>query len=103
MTARNLLEQICKKYGEEGLRAALLTLPPREEMILRLWTGFDKEEPHAKTFREIGKEFGLSGARIGQIVSKSRKEILNPTERRARKIEEILSNWRRWKEWDNQG
>jgi len=99
MTTKSLLEQFLSKYGEDGLRAAFVIVPPREEKILRLWVGLCEGESRPLNFKEIGKRCGLSGSRIGQIVSKALRELLDPPRWKSNQIEEILENWREAKKW----
>jgi hypothetical protein len=50
------------------LRCALLSLPPREERVVRLYFGVGGIAP--LTLREIGAEFGISGGRAEQLLQK---------------------------------
>ena len=50
------------------LRWALLSLPPREERVVRLYFGVGGIAP--LTLREIGAEFGISGGRAEQLLQK---------------------------------
>ena len=50
------------------LRWALLSLPPREERVVRLYFGVGGIVP--LTLREIGVEFGISGGRAEQLLQK---------------------------------
>ena len=50
------------------LRWALLSLPPREERVVRLYFGVGGIAP--LTLREIGVEFGISGGRAEQLLQK---------------------------------
>src|SRR5262245_57914672 len=54
---------------EQDLRAALSTLEPREERILRLYFGLDGVEP--LTLEQIGARLGLTRERIRQIKQKA--------------------------------
>lgn len=50
------------------LICALLSLPPREERVVRLYFGVGGIAP--LTLREIGAEFGISGGRAEQLLQK---------------------------------
>jgi RNA polymerase primary sigma factor len=56
---------------------ALSTLTPREEKIVRMRFGFDRNGQE-RTLEEIGNYFGVSRERIRQIESKALKKLRNP-------------------------
>jgi RNA polymerase primary sigma factor len=58
--------------------AALSTLTPREEKIVRMRFGLDRNGQE-RTLEEIGNYFGVSRERIRQIESKALKKLRNPT------------------------
>ena len=62
------------------LYLALADLTDREERIVRLRFGFD--DNILRTYKEIGDEFGLTGARIQQIVMKAIKKLHHPVRKR---------------------
>lgn len=62
------------------LYLALADLTDREERILRLRFGLDDDI--LRTYKEIGEEFGVSGARIQQIVKKAIKKLHHPVRKR---------------------
>lgn len=57
-------EEFLEKEQTRVIREAINTLPKRTADIIIKICGF-YEEP--KTYRELGKEYGISGGRIGQI------------------------------------
>ncbi len=60
---------------------ALATLPAREERVLRMRFGINKEE---KTLEEVGKLFKVTRERIRQIEAKALRKLRHPS--RARKL-----------------
>ena len=62
------------------LYLALADLTDREERIIRLRFGLDDDI--LRTYKEIGDEFGVTGARIQQIVKKAIKKLLHPVRKR---------------------
>jgi len=62
---------------KEKLYQALDTLSPREKMIIEMQYGLDGKAP--KTQGEIGKVFGISGARVNQIVKTALEKLRRPS------------------------
>ena len=62
------------------LYLALADLTDREERIIRLRFGLD--DNILRTYKEIGNEFGATGARIQQIVKKAIKKLHHPVRKR---------------------
>ena len=62
------------------LYLALADLTDREERIIRLRFGLDDDI--LRTYKEIGDEFGVTGARIQQIVKKAIKKLHHPVRKR---------------------
>ena len=62
------------------LYLALAVLTDREERILclRFWL----DDDILRTYKEIGDEFGATGARIQQIVKKAIKKLHHPVRKR---------------------
>ena len=68
----------------EAVRAALKTLPEREERVIVMRYGLDG---HAgMTRKAIGKEFGVSGERIRQIEAKAMRRLRHPSRSRALRV-----------------
>jgi RNA polymerase primary sigma factor len=55
----------------------LVTLAPREEMILRLHFGIGRKMRYS--LREVGKQFSLTPQRIGQIQAKAFRKLRQTT------------------------
>ena len=62
------------------LYLALADLTDREERIVRLRFGLDDDI--LRTYKEIGYEFGVTCARIQQIVKKAIKKLHHPVRKR---------------------
>lgn len=62
------------------LYLALADLTDREERIIRLRFGLDDD--FLKTYKEIGDEFGVIGARIQQFIRKAIKKLHYPVRKR---------------------
>ena len=60
----------------EQLRAALSTLTPREEKILRMRFGIGEKSTY--TLEEVGKDFSVTRERIRQIEAKAIKKLRHP-------------------------
>jgi RNA polymerase primary sigma factor len=61
---------------EEQTRKALMTLPPREEQIVRLRFGIGQKVDY--TVDEVGKSFGLTRERVRQIESRALRKLRIP-------------------------
>ncbi|MGH7885537.1 MAG: sigma-70 family RNA polymerase sigma factor [Thermodesulfobacteriota bacterium] len=59
----------------KSVNAALSTLPPREEEILKMRFGINKEDSY--TLDQIGKHFSLTRERIRQIEKKALEKLSN--------------------------
>ena len=59
------------------LRAVLLSLPPREQRVLRLRFGIE-EGPEGRTLEEVGRVFGVTRERIRQIEAKALAKLRTP-------------------------
>lgn len=59
-----------------SIEAALKTLTPREEKVIRRRFGFDAP---CMVLREIGLEFGVTGNRILQIQDMALRKLRHPT------------------------
>lgn len=81
-------EEVLNTMSREEVEKALDTLTDREAEVLRLSFGFYDGKP--KTLEEIGKVFGLGGARIGQIKQKALRKLSHPS--RSKNLNELLDN-----------
>lgn len=98
LVAEDDLDEVVRlDFLKQALNSTLSTLTPKEEMVLRLRFGLEDGEAH--TLAEIGKEFKVTGGRIGQIEAKALRKLRHPS--RSRKLaigldEEIpLSQYRK--------
>lgn len=71
------------KTTRELIDKALQLLSPREEQVLRVRWGWDKEP---MTLREVGERFAVTGERIRQIQSKALTKLRALLGRRAFKL-----------------
>jgi RNA polymerase primary sigma factor len=63
----------------EQAEAALATLSPREERVLRLRFGIGQRDAH--TLEQIGQQFSLTRERIRQIENQALKKLRVPRTR----------------------
>ena len=68
---------------KEQLLAAIDTLTPREQKVIRLRYGLD--DAHPRTLEEVGKEFEVTRERIRQIEAKALRKLRHPN--RCKKLE----------------
>lgn len=61
---------------KEQLLAAIDTLTPREQKVIRLRYGLD--DSHPRTLEEVGKEFNVTRERIRQIEAKALRKLRHP-------------------------
>lgn len=73
-------EELEQRSRVRRLKEVLLTLTPREERVLRSHFGLGCAE--AKTYRQIGEEFGVTQERIRQIEAKAIRKLKHPSRRR---------------------
>lgn len=68
--------QLVRRERYEAIIAALdKTASPRNREIVKLHYGLGEYEGTTKNDEEIGKLFGLSGARVGQILEAARRKL----------------------------
>ena len=61
---------------KEQLLAAIDTLTPREQKVIRLRYGLD--DSHPRTLEEVGREFNVTRERIRQIEAKALRKLRHP-------------------------
>jgi len=76
----NPAEQTVNRELSEQVRAALSTLTPREEKILRMRFGVGEKSDH--TLEEVGQDFNVTRERIRQIEAKALRKLRHPTRAR---------------------
>lgn len=77
----------------EAAESVLVTLSPREEKIIKMRFGLEKDgQPH--TQKEVASHFAVTAARVKQIESKALKKLRHPS--RARLLREFLDEASTW-------
>jgi RNA polymerase primary sigma factor len=72
-------EEVVVALGDDALHRAILTLPPREQEVIRLRYGFDlKEDP--KSLEEIGRRLGITRERVRQIETQALSRLAEQRE-----------------------
>ena len=64
--AANVEEEVVVALGDDALHRAILTLPPREQDVIRMRYGLDAEQ-EPKSLEEIGRRMGITRERVRQI------------------------------------
>jgi RNA polymerase primary sigma factor len=59
-------EEVVVALGDDALHRAILTLPPREQEVIRMRYGLDVEQ-EPKSLEEIGRRMGITRERVRQI------------------------------------
>jgi len=80
-------EAAAKAMLREQLNEVLVTLTPREELVLRLRFGIDDGQP--RTLEEVGKQLNVTRERIRQIEAKALKKLRHPN--RSKKLKDYMS------------
>jgi RNA polymerase primary sigma factor len=62
----NVEEEVVVALGDDALHRAILTLPPREQDVIRMRYGLDVEQ-EPKSLEEIGRRMGITRERVRQI------------------------------------
>src|SRR5881628_3339336 len=62
----NVEEEVVVALGEDALHRAIATLPPREQLVIKLRYGLDREHD-PKSLEEIGRRMGITRERVRQI------------------------------------
>jgi RNA polymerase primary sigma factor len=64
--AADVEEEVVVALGDDALHRAILTLPPREQEVIRMRYGLDVEQ-EPKSLEEIGRRMGITRERVRQI------------------------------------
>lgn len=75
--AANPADQTVNNELSDQVRAALSTLTPREEKILRMRFGVGEKSDH--TLEEVGQDFNVTRERIRQIEAKALRKLRHPS------------------------
>ena len=75
--ASNPADQTVNNELSDQVRAALSTLTPREEKILRMRFGVGEKSDH--TLEEVGQDFNVTRERIRQIEAKALRKLRHPS------------------------
>ena len=75
-TIKSPVETAAQLILKEQLLAAIDTLTPREQKVIRLRYGLD--DSHPRTLEEVGREFDVTRERIRQIEAKALKKLRHP-------------------------
>ena len=67
----------------------LQTLSPREERVIRMRFGLDREG-HERTLEEVGQDFNVTRERIRQIEAKALRKLRHPS--RSRKLKSFVES-----------
>jgi hypothetical protein len=73
-----------------ALDAALTSLRPREQRILKMYFGLDGDPP--RTFQDIARSFNLSGDRVRQIVLRAQRLLSAPRHDLRRRCAPLLED-----------
>ncbi len=79
-TALNPQEAILDNNLAENTRRVLATLPPREELVLKMRFGIGEVSNH--TLEEVGQDFDVTRERIRQIEAKALRKLRHPSRSR---------------------
>ena len=75
-TIKSPVETAAQLILKEQLLAAIDTLTPREQKVIRLRYGLD--DSHPRTLEEVGREFDVTRERIRQIEAKALRKLRHP-------------------------
>jgi RNA polymerase primary sigma factor len=70
----NVEEEVVLTLGDDALHRAILTLPPREQEIVRMRYGLDVEQ-EPKSLEEIGRRLGITRERVRQIETQALQRL----------------------------
>jgi RNA polymerase primary sigma factor len=75
----NVEEEVVVALGEDALHRAIATLPPREQLVIKLRYGLDHEHD-PKSLEEIGRHMGITRERVRQIETQALARLLQQRE-----------------------
>ena len=75
----NVEEEVVVALGEDALHRAIATLPPREQLVIKLRYGLDDEQD-PKSLEEIGRRMGITRERVRQIETQALGRLLQQRE-----------------------
>jgi RNA polymerase primary sigma factor len=84
----NPASQTAFKLLQEQLEDVLMTLPPREQEVLKMRFGL--EDGYSLTLEEVGLYFNVTRERIRQIEAKALRRLRHP--KRSRRVKDFLDN-----------
>jgi RNA polymerase primary sigma factor len=77
--ARNVEEEVVVALGDDALHRAILTLPAREQDVIRMRYGLDAEQ-EPKSLEEIGRRMGITRERVRQIETQALSRLAEQRE-----------------------
>ena len=72
-------EEVVVALGDDALHRAILTLPPREQEVIRMRYGLDAEQ-EPKSLEEIGRRMGITRERVRQIETQALSRLAEQRE-----------------------
>ena len=77
--AADVEEEVVVALGDDALHRAILTLPPREQDVIRMRYGLDAEQ-EPKSLEEIGRRMGITRERVRQIETQALSRLAQQRE-----------------------
>jgi RNA polymerase primary sigma factor len=77
--AGNVEEEVVVALGDDALHRAILTLPEREQQVIRMRYGLDAEQ-EPKSLEEIGRRMGITRERVRQIETQALSRLAEQRE-----------------------
>jgi RNA polymerase primary sigma factor len=75
----NVEEEVVVSLGDDALHRAVLTLPPREQEVIRMRYGLDQTED-PQSLEEIGRRMGITRERVRQIETQALSRLAQQRE-----------------------
>ncbi len=86
--AESAFDLVADRELHDVMQEILMQLTPREERIIRMRYGFDRDQNHTLEF--VGQQFGVTRERIRQIEAKALRKLMNPF--RMRMLKSFIDN-----------